>query len=120
MFSAALTPSNTAASIKTIEVISKESWRINHLWENTRQMITGLNNIGIDTGNSETPVVPVMVGTNEKALSLAKYLFDNGFIANAVVYPAVPLNRARLRLCCTAAHTPEIISRFVKKIGDFF
>jgi len=60
--------------------------------------------------------VPVIAGSNERAFSLSKKLFDEGFIATAVIYPAVPAGKARLRLCCTGSHTPEIINYFIQTL----
>jgi len=120
MFSAALSPANTGASIKALEIIDKENWRLRNLWKNTRQMMSGLNNAGVNTGQSQSPVIPIICGHNEKAFTLSKKLFDIGFLANAVVYPAVPLSKARLRLCCTASQSPEVINQFVDTIEEFY
>ena len=120
VFSAALSPANTAASLKSLEVINNENWRIEKVWKNTRQMMTGLGKAGIDTGKSQSPVIPVTCGDNERAFKLSIRLFDRGFLANAVIYPAVPINKARLRLCCTAAQTPEIIEQFVAAVDELY
>ena len=120
MFSAALSPANTAAALKSLEVLDTESWRLGNLWKNTRQMMSGLSNAGINTGHSQSPVIPVICGQNEKAFALSKKLFDMGFLANAVVYPAVPVSSARLRLCCTAAQYTEVIGKFVDAVEETF
>jgi len=120
MFSAALSPANTAASLKSLQVIDEEDWRLEKLWKNTRQMITGLGKAGIDPGKSQSPVIPVICGDNERTFKLSKRLFDRGFLANAVIYPAVPINKARLRLCCTASQTPEIIKQFVAAVDELY
>jgi len=118
MFSAALSPANTAAALTSLEIIDKENWRLEKLWKNTGQMMAGLLHSGVQTGNSASPVIPVMCGTIEKAVKLSKGLLDNGFLANSVIFPAVPINKARLRLCCTAAHTPEIIGQFLNVLDQ--
>ena len=120
MFSAALSPANTAASLKSLQVIDEENWRLEKLWKNTRQMINGLGKAGIDTGKSQSPIIPVLCGDNERAFKLSKRLFDRGFLANSVIYPAVPHNKARLRLCCTASQTPEIIEQFVVAVEEMY
>jgi 8-amino-7-oxononanoate synthase len=112
IFSAAPTPANTAAAIAAIEVMQKETWRLENLWKNTDRLLKNLKSLNLDTGKSESPVIPILFKKNEEALQLSKKLFDAGFIANAVVYPAVSVNRSRLRICCTAAHTPVIIDEF--------
>lgn len=120
MFSAALSPANTAASLKALEIIDAEKQRLEKLRENTRFMISGLQKIGIDTGASQSPVVPAICGHNEKAFALSKKLFNKGFLANAVIYPAVPVNKARLRLCCTSSQTQDIIERFIAAIEHVY
>ncbi len=120
MFSAALSPANTAASLKSLEIIDAENWRLKKLRDNTSHMISGLQRIGIDTGCTQSPVVPVICGHNEKAFALSKKLFNQGFLANAVIYPAVPVNKARLRLCCTSSQEPEMIEQFIGAIGRIY
>lgn len=113
MFSAALSPANTAAALSSLEIIGKENWRLEKLWKNTGQMMEGLLKSGMNTGNSTSPVIPVICGSIQKAVKLSKGCLDNGFMANSVIFPAVPFNKARLRLCCTAAHSPEMIDQFL-------
>lgn len=122
IFSAALTPSATATAIKSLELIQKENWRLKNLWENSQRLNLGLIEAGFNTGNSSSPVIPVMMPDSETALLVAKKLFNRGFIANAVIYPAVSANRARLRLCCTSSHTEvlknEFISALIKSMSE--
>jgi 8-amino-7-oxononanoate synthase len=120
MFSAALSPANTAAALRSLEVMEEESWRMKLLRRNTEQMLRGLKAGSIDTGQSQSPVIPVICGRNEKAFTLSKKLFDHGFLANAVIYPAVPVSKARLRICCTAAHTSDIIEKFTTSAGELY
>jgi 8-amino-7-oxononanoate synthase len=120
MFSAALSPANSAASLKALEIIDNERWRLKALWKNSRQMLTCLKTVGIDTGNSESPIIPVVCGENERALRLSNNLFEQGFLANAVIYPAVPVNKAILRLCCTASQSPEVIEQFAITAGVLY
>jgi 8-amino-7-oxononanoate synthase len=116
MFSAASTPANNAAAIAALHIMREENYRLENLWNNTRLLIDGLKEAGIETGFSASPIVPVIAGSNERAFGLSKKLFDEGFIATAVIYPAVPSGKARLRLCCTASHTPEIINHFIQTL----
>lgn len=120
MFSAASTPANTAAAIAALRLIRVENYRLNNLWQNARLLISGLQSNGIATGLSESPIVPLISGTNESAFRLSKSLFGEGYITSAVIYPAVPAGKARLRLCCTAAHTKEIINDFVNTIAEVY
>lgn len=112
IFSAALTPANTAAAITSIQLMQKETWRFDKLWKNTHQLIRGLKEKNIKIGETESPIIPILFKRNDEALLLSKKLYDKGFIGNAIIYPAVPANKSRLRICCTAAQTSEIINEF--------
>lgn len=120
IFSAALSPANTAASLKALEILNEEQWRLEKLWQNTAQMMSGLKKGGINTGDTQSPVIPVICGLNKKTFKLSKSLFDQGYLANAVAYPAVPAKKTRLRLCCTANQKPEIIDQFTQTIGELY
>lgn len=120
MFSAALSPANTAAALKSIEIIETEKWRLENLWNNTNQMKQGLATNNIDTCDATTPVIPVMCGDYKKAVKLSAELFKRNFLANSVIYPAVPINKARLRLCCTAAQSPDVIDEFLATINELY
>lgn len=113
MFSAASTPANTAAASAALRIMQEETWRFEQLHHNSRLLIDGLREAGFETGPVESPIIPLICGSNENAFSMSKRLFDEGIMATAVIYPAVPAGRARLRLCCTASHTPGIIQHFL-------
>ena len=120
IFSAALTPAATATAMMAIELIHLENWRLRKLWDNAGRLNNMLKSAGFDTGKSQSPVIPIMTNSSEKALRLAKKLFDGGFIANAVVYPAVAVNRPRLRICCTASQTTAMLTEFVNTLKDLY
>ncbi|MDQ3073298.1 MAG: aminotransferase class I/II-fold pyridoxal phosphate-dependent enzyme [Bacteroidota bacterium] len=120
MFSAASTPANNAAAIAALQIMQQENYRLNNLWENARLLVNGLNALGFDTGLSQSPIVPLITGTNESAFHLSKKLFDEGYITSAVIYPAVPAAKARLRLCCTANHTKEMLENFINTVEEVF
>lgn len=120
MFSAALSPANTAASLKSLEIIDSEKWRMEKLWSNTHQMKNGLGKSGVSTGYSQSPVIPVLCGDYKKAVKLSAGLFERKFLANSVIYPAVPINKARLRLCCTASQSSETIEQFLAAIDELY
>lgn len=119
IFSAALTPANTAAAITSMQLMQKEIWRFETLWKNTNQLISGLKNKSINIGRTASPVIPILFNSNAEALLVAKKLFDEGFIANAIVFPAVPVNKARIRICCTAAYSPELINQFINTLHKY-
>lgn len=118
MFSAATTPANTGAALEALRIVKEAQDLREKLWLNVSHLIAALNSRNIRTGNAKGPVVPVMIGDKDKALQISKGLFDRGFIANAVVYPAVPAGKSRLRLCCTAAHEKSVLDHFADTIAN--
>jgi glycine C-acetyltransferase len=107
LFSTSQPPAVAAACIAAIDVLEQEPERIERLWDNTRFFKSALQELGFDTGISETPITPVMTGDETKAQQLAARLFDEGVFATSVVYPTVPLGRARVRTIVTSEHTRE-------------
>jgi glycine C-acetyltransferase len=110
MFSAALCPAAAAAARAALKVIDAEPWRHEALRRNTIRLRNGLQELGYDTRDSVTPIVPVMLNDDAPAYRLARRLYDEGILATAVVPPAVPLGTARLRLCAMATHTENDLS----------
>ncbi|GAB6932154.1 glycine C-acetyltransferase [Calditerricola satsumensis] len=107
LFSTSHPPAVTAACLSAIEVLLTEPERIERLWANTRFFKNGLKNLGFDTGNSETPITPVIVGDEALAMKLSDKLFEYGVYAQGIVYPTVPKGKARVRTIVTAVHTKE-------------
>lgn len=101
-FSSSLSPMATATALAAIEVIENESFRIENLRKNTRALKDGLSQLGYDTGITESAVVPVIIGSGAAAHDLSRALYQRGFLATAVVFPAVPVGKSRLRLCARA------------------
>jgi 8-amino-7-oxononanoate synthase len=109
IFSASMPPASVATVLAALEVIEEEPERREALWRNTRRMQEGLKSLGYDIGESETPVIPVLVGGLEPTLVLWKALFDAGVFTNSVAPPAVPNHSCRLRISVMATHTDEQI-----------
>ncbi len=107
IFSASMPPAAVAAVLAALDVIESEPERRRQLWKNTRKMMSGLQDLGFDTGKSETPVIPIVVGDMYKALQMWKSLFEGGVYANVVLPPAVPPGRALLRTSYMATHTEK-------------
>ena len=107
LFSTSHPPAVAAACLAGIDVLETEPERIERLWENTRFFKDGLAALGFDTGISETPITPVLVGTAEVAQRMSRRLFEEGIFATSVVYPTVPLDGARIRTIVSSEHTPE-------------
>jgi 8-amino-7-oxononanoate synthase len=109
MFSASISPANTAATLAALRIMKGEPERIDRLWHNTRLMKNGLQENGFDTGNSETPIIPVHVGTMEVCFRMCKRLEEEGVFVNPVVPPAVGPNDALIRVSLMATHTDSQI-----------
>jgi 8-amino-7-oxononanoate synthase len=109
IFSASMPPASVATVLAALDVIEEEPERRETLWRNTRRMQEGLRSLGYDIGNSETPIVPVHVGSLDEMLVFWKELFDAGVFTNPVTPPAVPDNSCRLRISLMATHTDDHI-----------
>ena len=107
IFSASMPPAQVAAVMATLEIMQCEPERIEHLWAITKKMREGYRSMGYDTGPSETPVIPIMIGDETKTFAAWKTLFEAGIYTNAVIPPAVPPNKSLLRTSYMATHTEE-------------
>jgi glycine C-acetyltransferase len=109
IFSAALPPAQAAAAKAAFNVLIDEPWRVQKLNANTRQFIDGLKARRFDTLNTQTAIVPVLCGTDERAYDLTAIAQHRDIFVLPVVSPAVPPGLARLRATVTAAHEPSEI-----------
>ncbi len=100
-------PAVAGACIAALELVQRQPGLVRKLWENTRYFKKGLQELGFNTGNSETPITPVIVGESGKARKLADTLFQLGVFAPPTVYPIVARDRARVRTIVTSAHTKK-------------
>lgn len=105
LFSTAQPPSAVAAIIAAIELMDNDPSFTDRLWANTRYWKEGLSKLGFDTGVSQTPITPVMIGDEGKALEMQRALMEEGVLALAIVYPTVGLGKARIRTMPSAMHT---------------
>lgn len=111
LFSASLPPTLAAAAKKAFELIDEEPERRTKLWENTTFWIEGLKNLGFNIGESSTPIVPVIIGDEDKTYEMCGALEKLGVFVNPVVPPAVPPGRSLLRTSVMATHTKEQLTR---------
>lgn len=111
IFSASMPPSAIAAVLAALDVLRTEPERIENLWRNTRRMQQGLQELGYDIGDSETPVIPVVIGDVDRMLVFWKELFDADVFTNPVTPPAVPAHSCRLRISLMATHTDQHIDQ---------
>ena len=120
LFSSAMTIPDVAACIKAVEILERSEKPVKKLWDNADYFRKGLQKLGFDTGNSQTPIIPVMLGEAKFAKEFSKKLFENGVFAVAITYPTVPLGKARIRVMSSAGHTKAHLDKALKafeKVG---
>jgi 8-amino-7-oxononanoate synthase len=116
IFSASMTPSSTAAVLASIEIMENEPERIKHLWDITAYALNGFKSAGFDTGKSETPIIPLFIRDDIKALKLTQILLADGVFVNPVVSPAVPKEDSLIRYSLMATHTQKQVEISIEKI----
>jgi len=120
IFSASPPPASIAAVNAALEIIENEPERIERLWAITRMMLEGFKSLGFETGTSETPIIPILVGDDLLAFKMTMMLQEEGVFANVVVSPAVPSGKALIRTSYMATHTDEQLDKVLKafeKVG---
>ena len=105
LFSTALPPSAAAACIEAVKLLSESRDLTNTMWDRANYFKSGLNQLGFNTGKSETPITPVITGDDRKAVELSRRLFEEGVFAQSIVFPTVSKEGARVRTIVTAAHS---------------
>ena len=111
LFSTSHPPAVAAACLAAFDVLEQEPERIEMLWSNTRYFKAGLRDAGFNTGLSETPITPVIVGEAKAAHEFSRALFEEGVLATGIGYPTVPHGAARVRTIVTATHTRAQLDR---------
>jgi glycine C-acetyltransferase len=117
LFSTSHPPAVAASCLAAVHVLLEEPELIDRLWANTIYFKGKLRDLGFDTGASETPITPVMMGDSATAVRFSRRLFEEGVFAQAVVYPTVALDRARIRTIVTAEHSKEQLDRCLAAFG---
>ncbi|MGC8913453.1 MAG: glycine C-acetyltransferase [Thermoplasmata archaeon] len=120
LLSGSAPPATVASCIAAIDVLESEPWHVQKLWENTRYVRKELQSMGYDTGNSETPIIPVILGRSELAKQFSEMLFQEGVFALPIVFPMVARDKARIRNIMNAGHTKEDLNEVLaayEKIG---
>ena len=111
LFSSALTAADTAACLASVEYVEAHPEVVDKLWDNAEYFKRGMNELGFDTGQTETPIVPVMLGDVALAKRFSARLFEEGVFAMAIGFPTVPHGQARIRVMNTASHTKEDLDK---------
>ena len=116
IFSASMSPANAAAGLAALEIMQREPERRETLWRNTTMMRDGLQQLGFDTGSSETPIITICCKDPMRALRMGMRLQEEGIFVNPVVPPAVPPNGALIRVSLMATHTESQISFAIERL----
>ncbi len=116
LFSTSHPPSVVATCIAALEILENDNSLVERLWENTHFFKRGLEQLGFNTGHSETPITPVIVGEGVLAMRFSDRLFEEGVFAQGIAFPTVPADKCRVRTIVTAIHTHEELS---KALGIF-
>jgi 8-amino-7-oxononanoate synthase len=120
IFSASPPPASVAAVSAALDIIENEPERREKLWKNTRKMLQGFKELGFEVGPSQTPIIPIVVGEDQNAFTMAMMIQEEGVFANVAVTPAVPAGRALIRTSYMATHTDEQLDKVLKafeKVG---
>ncbi|WP_019420253.1 glycine C-acetyltransferase [Paenibacillus sp. OSY-SE] len=123
LFSTALPPSVAATCLAAIEVLRNEPELTERLWKNANSFRASLQAAGFDTGGSETPIIPIIVGEPARALDFSRRLLEEGICAQGIVYPTVAMDKGRVRLIITAQHTDQDLAfalEALTKVGKEF
>jgi glycine C-acetyltransferase len=107
LFSSATTPADTAACLAAVDILERSTDLVDRLWANADYFKKGMKELGFDTGKTETPIVPVMLGEVALAKEFSAKLFEEEVFAMALGFPTVPRGQARIRVMNTAAHSQE-------------
>jgi len=105
LFSASIPPTSLAAAATALDILIAEPWRVQNLNQNAQYWQKGLKHLGFNVGESQTAIVPVIIGDDLKCMILGKELLEAGVYVNSVVYPAVPRTKALLRTSVMATHS---------------
>ena len=119
VFSTACSPPNTAAALAALQTLQAEPWRVRQLHEKSALFLSLAKEAGLDTGPSlNTPVIPIIVGSSQKALAVSQRLLEMGINARPILYPAVRESAARIRFFITCQHTNADIQRAIKSVTE--
>jgi 7-keto-8-aminopelargonate synthetase-like enzyme len=114
IFSASIPPANAATALAALRVMRREPERVDRLEEIGKYMCKGFQGLGFNTGDSESPIIPIIIGDNMKTFMFWKALLDAGVYVNAVIAPATPDGRQLLRTSYMATHTYEQLDKVLE------
>ncbi len=115
LFSSALTPPDVAAGIAAVNMLMKDDTLVRKLWDNAKYFQNTMKDLGFDTGKTQTPITPIMLGDAKLAGEFSKMLFEESVFAMKIGFPTVPKGLARIRVMLSAAHTKEDLDFAIEK-----
>lgn len=118
LFSSGLTPADAAASMAAVDALLASDEPVKKLWANAEYFREGLQKLGFDTGKTETPITPVILGDESTASEFSKVLFDKGIFAQAIKFPTVARGKARIRCMLSAAHEKDDLDFAIKTFAE--
>jgi len=118
LLSGAVPPGVAAACIAAIDVLETEPEHVRRVWENRNYLLDGLKDAGFDTGNTETPIIPVMCGRSKTARDLADHLWSRGIFVLPIFFPMVPREKARIRVQLCTKHSREQLDKALDAFKD--
>jgi len=120
LFSSAMTVPDAAACLAAVDLLEESTKLVDKLWKNGNYFKAEMNKLGFDTGHSETPITPVMLGEAPLAQQFSRELYKKGVFGTAIGYPTVPQGKARIRVMISAAHSKDDLDQGLeafKKVG---
>ncbi|MEX1117227.1 MAG: aminotransferase class I/II-fold pyridoxal phosphate-dependent enzyme [Terrimicrobiaceae bacterium] len=126
IFTASLAPAVAGGVLKALQLMQQEPERIDALWRNTRKMHEGFRSIGFKIGTTQSPIVPILIGSEAKAFQFTQRLYEEGVFATPAIYPAVRYGEAIVRTSYMATHTDEdldqvldVFNKIANELGTF-
>jgi len=118
LFSTSLPPAAVGAIIEAFKILNETTEYTDKLWSNAKFFKEKLGKLGFDTGNSQTPITPVIIGEESKTMEFSRRLMEKGVFASGIIFPTVPVGTGRIRCMVTAAHSEDQLERAVKAFEE--
>ena len=117
LFSSAMAVPDVAANIAAVELLEESTELVDRLWSNAEYFKQGMQSLGFDTGQTQTPIVPVMLGEAPLAQQFSRRMFEEGVFVMAIGYPTVPHGKARLRVMNSATHSRDDLDMALERFA---
>ncbi|MCK5918800.1 MAG: aminotransferase class I/II-fold pyridoxal phosphate-dependent enzyme, partial [Cocleimonas sp.] len=117
IFTTAMPAAIAAATLTSLEIIQKETWRREKLQQLIKRFKQGAIEQGVELMPSDTAIQPIMIGSSEKAVAISQRLLDNGLLVSAIRPPTVAVNTARLRVTLSASHSEAMVDELLQKLA---